>query len=754
MIGVLLLALLVLGINLTLYGVIALARGRRGATTPVSGTFVPDPGSVAVLIAAHDGADLVADAIRAAARLVPPENVHVVSDDSTDRTADVARECGVQVAETMGRLGRAAAFDGAIQAFRLVDRFEFVVLLDVDAVLDPYYLDAALPLFEDPDVVAVDGRLDLDLRPPPKGFAGRLLSAYRARSHALAEGLRQARRTGTPMNVGRVVPSVGRIYRASALWDVDIHSSGLAVDDFDTTLRIYREQFGTVAFCPTARAAPAQPTRLREHREQLSLWGNGFWRAVRGHGLRGDLPQAAQTVELVLASLALVLAPVAIVAAAVPGLLPVSPWALVAAVVVPDYLLTLTVALGRRTPSYLLPGLLFPVLRVLDAGTLLRSRWGHPAANEWPRFGVEAAKPVERSEPAATRRIRPAAVLAWFILVGSAAVIAARVALTAGTLPATRIEPGLVDATFAKVSGLGAPPVEGALRILGLQLDAYATVTGAFSRQATTLVSARELSVVSVFVMLIGLVAVAALLRVRPLVMAVAVLTLAVSGPVITVLTPVGPGVTAAAWTALAAAAALGAVKRRDALWVAGLIALLLALATASVLVVPIGIGGAVWFALADHRPSTRVWTSTLTLATAAGVALLCLRGGLLATPDTESFLRGDQRALLLAVVAAAVLAGLLVAWLRPVAAAAATGAVLVALAAPGADAVLPALVLTTATLVALVVDETIGRFPAATPARVRWVATSLASAAAIIGSAVGVVLAPESGRAVDHNGL
>ncbi|MFD9738406.1 glycosyltransferase [Umezawaea sp. NPDC059074] len=760
MIGVLPLALLVLGVTLTVCGVLALVRRARPSPDGATGS---GPGDVAVLIAAHDQEDLVGRAVAAAARMVPLANVHLVSDDSSDRTAELAREYGIQVAETVGTLGRAGAFDAGIQAFRLVDRFEFVILLDAGTVLDERYLDAVLPLFRDETVVAVDGRLDPDLRPVPVGFVARLLSAYRARDHALADGLRQARRSGTPMNVGRVVPSVGRVYRTSALWEIDIHSSGLPVDDFDTTLRIYREKFGTVAFSATARAAPAEPTTLRDHRRQTFLWGNGFWHAVRGHGLRGDLPQAAQTVELALTSLALVLAPVALVVAAVPGLLPVSPWAVLAAVLLPDYLLTLTVALARRKPSYLLPGLLFPVLRVLDAGTLLRSWWGRPSASEWqtfdaPAVATEKTATTEKavtSEKPAPRKVRASAVLAWFILVGSAAVVAARVALTAGTLPATRIEPGLVDATFAKVTGLGAPPVDGALRIMGLQLDTFATLTGAFGRQASTLVSARELSVVAVGVMLVGLVVVAALLRVRPLVMAVAVLMLAVSGPVVTVLTPVGPGVVAAAWTALAAAAGLATVKRDDGRWVpVGVVTLLIALATAPALVAPIGLGVAVRLALADRKPLTRIWTSLATLAVTAGVALLCLRAGLLAGAGTEVALRSSDRALLLAVVSAAVLAALFVAWLRPIAVAAAVGVVLVAVGAPGADAVLPVLVLTAATLVALVVDETIGWFPEATPARIRWVATALGSAAAIVGSAVGVVLTPEAGRAVDHVGL
>ncbi|PRY38771.1 glycosyltransferase [Umezawaea tangerina] len=766
MIAVLLLALLVLGVSLALSGAAALVRGPGRAPAAPDTPFRSDARDVAVLIAAHDQEHLVGPALEAAARLVPPANVHLVSDDSADRTAEVARATGAQVAETVGRLGRSGAFDAGIQAFRLVDRFEFVVLLDADTVLHPDYLDSVLPLFADETVVAVDGRLDPDLRTPPRGFAARLLSAYRARDHALVEGLRRFRRGGTPMNVARVLPSVGRVYRTSALWEIDIHSSGLAVDDFDTTLRIYREKFGAVAFSPAARAAPAGPTRLREHRRQLFLWANGFWQGLRGHDLRRDPGLAAQAVELALTAFALLLAPVAIVVAAVPGLVPVSPFAVAAALSVPDYLLTLVVALARRKPGYLLPGLLFPVLRVLDAATVLRGAFGHPSAAEWLRVGAEPEDhPVDddreervgRSAPVdrPARTPRAASVLAWFILAGSAGVLAVRVALTTATLPATSVEPGLVDATFAKVVGLGAPPVDGSLRVFGLQLDAYATLTGAFGRQVSTLVSARELSVAAVVVVLLALGAMAALLRIRPLVMAVAVLMLAAAGPVVAVLTPVGPGGTAAAWTALAAAAGLATVHRHDGRWVpAGAVALLVALATAPVLVVPIGVGTAVWFASAARKPFTRVWTALGALAVTAAGWLVCREAGLLAPPSSQVVLGDDQRVLLLAVVGAAVLAGLSTAWLRPVAVASGTGALLVVVAAPGADAVLPVLVLTAATLVALVVDESVGRFPAAAPARVRWVVGGMAAVLAVVGSAAGVVLAPRTARAVDHVGL
>jgi hypothetical protein len=719
-----LLALLLIGINSPFLSALLLGRRRKRDTAfPDSGAG----GAVAVLIAAHDREDRIAQAVSAAAAMVPPANVHVVSDDSTDRTAEVARECGARVAETMGRLGRAGAFDAAIQAFRLVDEFDFVVLLDADTVPAPDYLDRALPLFDDPAVVAVDGRVDLDGHWAGRSAIGKVLAAYQARAYAVAEWLR-ARRTGSPVHV---VPGAGRIYRSAVLRQVEINPPGAVVEYFDTTLQIHLERLGRIAFCPTARVSPSVPARLADYRAQHRQWTTGFWRAMGGHGLGRD---AAKVVQLVLASVLLVLAPVALVASAVPGLFPVGPLTIALGVLVPDYLITLVFVVARRQPRYLLPGLLFPALRVLDAVHVLRARRGRAAAGEWLRFD----EPVPRTS---TRWI--GTLLARVLLVAAAAAVVVRVVRTMTTLRASPIEPSLVDAAYGKITGLGVPPVDVALTATRLQLDAYASATGAFERRASTLTSAREVSVVAVVAVVIGLVLIAVLLRVRPLVMALPVAALAASGPVVTLLTPIGPGVVAAAWTTVAAAAALATMARHDGHWVAvGGIALLAAIATAPVLVVPIGVGAVAWFARFE---GARWWTIGGTLAMTTGLAFLFWLGDLLPAPPATN-------GLVLTVVGTAALGALVVVWLRPVAAGVGAGVLLAAFGAPGAEALLPALVVATAVLVAVVLDEAVDWAGQRMPAR--WWAASLAAVASVAGAAAGVWSVPVTSEPVDHSGL
>jgi len=121
--------------------------GRRGLTVA----------DVAVLIPAHNEAEVIAESLAAITELIPMWNVHVVSDGSTDTTVAIARSAGAKVYQTEHNMGKAGALQDAIERFRLVERFAVVMLLDADTRVEPGYFAAALPLFDDPEVVAVAG---------------------------------------------------------------------------------------------------------------------------------------------------------------------------------------------------------------------------------------------------------------------------------------------------------------------------------------------------------------------------------------------------------------------------------------------------------------------------------------------------------------------------------------------------------------------------------------------------------------------
>jgi cellulose synthase/poly-beta-1,6-N-acetylglucosamine synthase-like glycosyltransferase len=365
----------------------ARAHGRHALQT----SPVPTPDAVAVVVAAHNEELVIAETIRSAARQVPVENVFVVSDGSRDGTVAVARAEGASVLDLQPNRGKAGAIRAVIDELRLAERFEVVVLLDADSQLSDDYLVSGLAEFADPDVVAVAGRATTLLDPRPPTRMGRLLVAYRERLYLSVQYLQKFGQAARHLNAVAIVPGFASMYRTRILADIDIDAPGLVIEDYNMTFEVHAKALGRIAFRPSAAIALTQdPDNLRDYRKQVHRWSLGFWQTVRRHGLRRGrfwVLLALSIVELVSSSVFMVLTvPVMLVgfiallaapldetgtAATIATVIP--PFAILLGVVVPDYLLTLFAAWRSRRISYLVRGLAFPALRIMDAAICLRA---------------------------------------------------------------------------------------------------------------------------------------------------------------------------------------------------------------------------------------------------------------------------------------------------------------------------------------------------------------------------------------------
>jgi biofilm PGA synthesis N-glycosyltransferase PgaC len=198
---------------------------------------------------------------------------------------------------------------------------------------------------------------------------------------------------------------------------------GLVIEDFNMTFEVYQKKLGKVAFTLKAVAETQDPDTLRDYIKQTRRWAVGLWQTVRRHPPRANLFTAMLAVlllELITSSAIFLLLPLLVVVLVIPDIahsvLHFAPFfdvhAVVAAhmklsavlfgVAVPDYALTVLVAILERRPRLLLVGLFFPLLRILDAfigltaipaGWLVRSNgtWKSPA-----RRAIDA--PPERRE--------------------------------------------------------------------------------------------------------------------------------------------------------------------------------------------------------------------------------------------------------------------------------------------------------------------------------------------------------------------
>ena len=105
----------------------------------------------------------------------------------------------------------------AIEHFELERRFEVVLLLDADTRLSPDYLKTGLPLFNEPDVVAVAGRVKMPVGSPAPDGMGRLLVSYRSRLYAVVQLLVKYGQAARWANVVSIVPGFASMYRTDIL---------------------------------------------------------------------------------------------------------------------------------------------------------------------------------------------------------------------------------------------------------------------------------------------------------------------------------------------------------------------------------------------------------------------------------------------------------------------------------------------------------------------------------------------------------
>ncbi|GAB3252673.1 glycosyltransferase family 2 protein [Arthrobacter pigmenti] len=419
---------LVLGVSTLLWTTAGLLRftseraGRKAnaaAAETAQPPCFPQPSEVAVLIAAHNEELVIGATIRSAAALVPLSNIHVISDGSSDTTVKTARDAGVNVLDLAVNKGKAGALQAGIRHFDMHNRFEVVLLLDADTRLTSDYLDTGLPLFSDPEVVAVAGRAKS--LAGGTSFLSRLLIGYRERLYAVVQLLFKYGQAARSVNVVSIVPGFASMYRTRILEHIDISAPGLIIEDFNMTFEVHAKQLGRIAFRPTAAVAYTQdPDTLDDYVRQIRRWNLGFWQTVRRHGMHVGKFWAAlalHILELVIsAAIFVMLLPLLLISLVasllvelslggpgalwVSGLLPVE--VLMLGILLPDAVLTIVAALALRRPQLLFFIPVFPFIRIIDAAVCLAAltqAWTAPASS-----GVWTS-PVRRSIEQVT--IRP-----------------------------------------------------------------------------------------------------------------------------------------------------------------------------------------------------------------------------------------------------------------------------------------------------------------------------------------------------------
>ena len=235
----------------------ALAAVREAfATSPIDGTAEPPP--ITVAVCTYNGSQTLRECLEGVAQLrYPDHEVIVVSDGSTDDSAEIARSFpGVRVIETPQR-GLSAARNTAMAAAS----GEIVAYIDDDAIPDPDWLAHLAPAFASEDCVAAGGP---NVPPPDSGRVAQCVAnAPGGPTHVLISDREAEHIPGCNMAIRK------RALEELGGFDPQFRAAG---DDVDACWRLL-EAGGRITFCPGAVVCHHRRRTVRGYLRQQRAYG-------------------------------------------------------------------------------------------------------------------------------------------------------------------------------------------------------------------------------------------------------------------------------------------------------------------------------------------------------------------------------------------------------------------------------------------------------------------------------------------------
>jgi cellulose synthase/poly-beta-1,6-N-acetylglucosamine synthase-like glycosyltransferase len=205
---------------------------------------------ILALVPSHNEEERLPNAIRSLfTQTTPIDHIIVVSDNSTDRTPQIARSWGrrVELFETVGNRNRKA---GALnQAIASLDEPDgtWILVMDADSAITPNFVEMAMIAAEDPEVGAVGGIFTGDGH---NGLLGAVQSLEYTR-YAREIGRDQARAkvltgTATMLQMG-VLRQVMVARQTGRLPGSGVYNLAALTEDFELTLAIKSLGYKTVS---------------------------------------------------------------------------------------------------------------------------------------------------------------------------------------------------------------------------------------------------------------------------------------------------------------------------------------------------------------------------------------------------------------------------------------------------------------------------------------------------------------------------
>lgn len=230
---------------------------------------------LSIIIPAYNEEKVLEKCLESVLNIFSPEDVYVVSDGSTDRTAEIALSYTDNVLNLTCNQGKIGAIKRLIETYRLTDDYQYIMFHDADSRIlqTREYFQKQLPL---PDDVAV---LCAQVRSPDKKS---FFDSYRTYDYFIAHYI--YKNAQSLMRCILVAPGCLSIYKSDVLAKLSFDKDTLT-EDMDLTFQIYRNKLGRVVYDAKLLVDSHNPQNLKNYYMQIRRWYIGFWQNAKKHSL-------------------------------------------------------------------------------------------------------------------------------------------------------------------------------------------------------------------------------------------------------------------------------------------------------------------------------------------------------------------------------------------------------------------------------------------------------------------------------------
>lgn len=294
---------------------------------------------------------------------VHPMDIYMIDDGSSDGTGEIARSFGVNVLRNPKNTGKALALSRGAREFDVVNRYDYVCLMDADTEVCESYFAVVKRAFSDQSVAAVCGRA--------KSTPHNWLTAYRCLAYWMSHAIYKGGQSN--MGVITVTPGCASSFRADVFSKLDWNTDTI-VEDMDCTIQIHRQKLGRIVYQKDAVVSTQDPRTVRDYIKQIYRWDTGTWQIGQKYGMAFGLSKVDWEFKLLMGE-GLIFSTLYLL---LPVLLPICPRiALYGAGM--DFLvlvmLAFICAIRERRTDVITALPTYEILRFVDCSVLLYSFW-------------------------------------------------------------------------------------------------------------------------------------------------------------------------------------------------------------------------------------------------------------------------------------------------------------------------------------------------------------------------------------------